>query len=73
MVNIMAAISVVFLITTIIPSLFFGKLFVREASALFVFSEMGISSPVILMTVFILWLINLALLSFVLAYILIKK
>ncbi|MEO9533634.1 MAG: lysylphosphatidylglycerol synthase domain-containing protein [Crocinitomicaceae bacterium] len=58
--EIIPAIAVVFLITTIIPSFLFGKLFVREASALFVLIECGIPTPVILFTVFLLWMINLA-------------
>ena len=59
-VEIMPAIAVVYLITTIIPSFLFGKLFVREVSALFVLTAFGIPTPIILLTVFILWLINLA-------------
>jgi len=69
---IIPAIAVVYLITTIIPSFLFGKLFVREASALFVLTEFGISSPIILSTVFILWIINLAVPSLIGAVILIK-
>lgn len=69
---IIPAIAVVYLITTIIPSFLFGKLFVREASALFVLTEFGISSPIILSTVFILWMINLAVPSLIGAAILIK-
>jgi hypothetical protein len=70
---IIPAISVVFLITTIIPSFLFGKLFVREASALFVLTSFGISTPVILYSVFILWLLNLALPSIVGGLILMKS
>ena len=55
------AIAVVYLITSIVPSIFFGKLFVREVSALFVLTSYGVATPVILLTVFVLWLINLAL------------
>lgn len=55
-----SGISVVYLITTLIPSFLFGKLFVREASALFVLTEMGVQSSAVLIAVFILWLINLA-------------
>jgi len=69
---IIPAIAVVYLITTIIPSFLFGKLFVREASALFVLTEFGISSPIILSTVFILWVINLAVPALIGAVILIK-
>lgn len=58
--EIVPAIAVVYLITTIIPSFLFGKLFVREVSALFVLTAFGIPTPIILLTVFILWIINLA-------------
>jgi uncharacterized membrane protein YbhN (UPF0104 family) len=54
-------ISVVYLLMTLIPSLFFGKLFVRESVAVFVFSYIGIETPLILIVAFLLWLINLAL------------
>ena len=70
---IIPAIAVVFLITTIIPSFLFGKLFVREASALFVLTECGVPTPVILFTVFVLWTINLALPSLVGGVILMKS
>ena len=62
---IIPAISVVYLITTIIPSFLFGKLFVREVSALFILTTYGISTPIILATVFILWLVNLAIPSII--------
>ena len=50
-----------FLLTTLIPSLFFGKLLVRESAALIVFAWAGLSVPVILAVSFSLWFINLAL------------
>jgi hypothetical protein len=53
-------IGTVYLITTIVPSLFFGKLFIRESVALIIFSLAGISSTIILIVAFILWFINLA-------------
>lgn len=53
-------IATVFLITTLIPSLFFGKLFVRESVAVFIFSLVDINLSLILVVVFLLWLINLA-------------
>ena len=59
--SLMASIALVFLFSTLFPSILFGKLFVREASALFVLSEMGVDATVILITAFLLWLINLAL------------
>lgn len=67
------AISIVFLITTIIPSFLFGKLFIREVSALFVLEPFGIAAPVILAAVFILWFINLALPALAGGIILMKK
>lgn len=69
----LSALSLVFLITTIIPSVLFGKLFVREASAIFVLSQLEIQTPIILLAVFILWLVNLAVPSFIGAYLLIRK
>lgn len=54
-----AATAVVHLITTLIPSLLFGKLFVREASALFVLTELDLSAAVIVGAVFIIWVINI--------------
>jgi len=53
-------ISTVYLLTTIIPSVFFGKLFVRESVAVFVFSLVDIEIALILLVAFLLWLINLA-------------
>ncbi len=50
-----------FLITTLIPSLLFGKLLVRESAALLVFGWAGLPVPVILLVSFSLWFINLAL------------
>ena len=52
--------SCTFLITTIVPSLFFGKLLVRESSALLVFGWVNILVPIILLASTVLWFINLA-------------
>ncbi|MFK8038333.1 MAG: lysylphosphatidylglycerol synthase domain-containing protein [Crocinitomicaceae bacterium] len=49
-----------FLITTVIPGIFFGKLLVRESAAVFVFSWIALPISVILSVSFLLWLINLA-------------
>ena len=73
LVHLFAGVSVVYLLMTIIPGFFFGKLFVREAAGLLVLSEMGIPNEVILITGFILWLINIALPSLVGAIILLGK
>ena len=59
------AIALVYLITTIIPSFLFGKLFVREASALFVLEAYGVQPSVILLAVFFLWILNLAIPSLI--------
>ena len=53
-------ISTTFLVTTLIPSLLFGKLLVRESSALLVFGWASISISNILIVSFSLWFINLA-------------
>lgn len=58
--NILSLISVTFLLTTIIPSFFFGKLFVRESVAVFVFTMGQFNTTLILLIAFLLWMINLA-------------
>lgn len=58
-------ITVVYLIMTVTPALFFGKLIVREGAALLVFSALSISTPAILISGFVLWFINLALPSLI--------
>jgi len=56
----LSLIATTFLITTLIPSLFFGKLFVRESVAIFVFSLASIDTTLVLIVAFLLWFINLA-------------
>ncbi|MFT5821568.1 MAG: hypothetical protein ACI8ZM_002821 [Crocinitomix sp.] len=73
LVHLFAGVSVVYLLMTIIPGFFFGKLFVREAAGLLVLGEMGIPNHVIIVTGFMLWLINIALPSLVGAIILLRK
>jgi len=58
--KLLSLISVTFLLTTIIPSFFFGKLFVRESVAVFVFSLGQFDTTLILLVAFLLWMINLA-------------
>lgn len=58
--NIIPAILLVYLITTLIPSLMLGKLFIREAAAISVFGMLGEPSAIVVLAVFIVWLINLA-------------
>jgi len=55
----LSLIATVFLITTVIPSLLFGKLFVRESVAVFIFSLAEIDVSLILVVAFLLWVINL--------------
>lgn len=71
--ELLLAIAVVYLLMTVTPSVFFGKLLVREAAALFVLSTLSISNPVILISGFVLWFINLALPSLVGATLLFSK
>ena len=51
----------------------FGKLFVREASALFVLTKIGVPNTVIILTGFVLWLINVAIPSLIGGSLLIAK
>ncbi|MDA7804284.1 flippase-like domain-containing protein [Crocinitomix sp.] len=66
-------IAVVYLLVTLIPSLFFGKLFLREAAALVILSQLGIPDSIILITGFLLWFINIAIPSVIGAFFLIGK
>jgi uncharacterized membrane protein YbhN (UPF0104 family) len=70
---IVPAIALVYLVTTIVPSFLFGKLFVREAAALFILGSFGVETPIILAAVFILWMVNLAFPALLGAYVLINK
>ena len=67
------AVAVMYLIMTLIPSLFMGKLFVREAAGLIVFSSIGIPDNVTILAGFLIWLINIALPALVGAGLLVKK
>ncbi|MCH2232638.1 MAG: flippase-like domain-containing protein [Crocinitomicaceae bacterium] len=58
--EIWVGIALTFLLTTIIPSVAFGKLFVREASAILILSIFLIPIEIILSCTFILWCFNLA-------------
>lgn len=57
----------VYLWTTLSPSLFLGKLFIRETMAIFILSYAGVELPIALLSCVFIWLINNALPSF-LAY-----
>ena len=59
--DIWVGIALTFLLTTLIPSVAFGKLFVREASAILILSLFFIPVEIILSCTFILWCFNLAL------------
>jgi uncharacterized membrane protein YbhN (UPF0104 family) len=52
-------VTIVYLITSIIPSPFLGKIGIRESVSIFVFSTIGIVEPQILVASFLLWMINL--------------
>jgi hypothetical protein len=67
------AVAVMYLIMTLIPSLFMGKLFVREAAGLIVFSSIGIPDNVTILAGFLVWLINIALPGLIGVGILLKK
>ncbi|MFK8045598.1 MAG: lysylphosphatidylglycerol synthase domain-containing protein [Crocinitomicaceae bacterium] len=57
---IIALSATTFLITTVVPGVFMGKLLVRESAAVFVFSWIALPVQIILAVSFLLWLINLA-------------
>jgi hypothetical protein len=58
-INLWLHVNVIFLIMTIIPSLFFGKLFVREAAAILVLGWLDVPVEIILLSGFLLWLFNI--------------
>jgi len=68
-----SSIASVYLLMTIVPSFFFGKLFVREASALVILGMVGIPDVVILFTGFLLWSLNIGLPSLIGTVILAQK
>lgn len=57
--TVLLMVQATYVITTLVPSLFFGKLFVRESVALVVFSSLELSQPQILTAAFLLWGMNL--------------
>lgn len=66
-------IASLYLLMTLIPSLFLGKLFVREAAGLIVLAWIGVQDPVIILVGFIVWMINIAIPALVGTIRLIKK
>jgi len=59
MMMIFALSATTFLITTVVPGIFIGKLLVRESAAVLIFGWIGIPIQIILAVSFLLWLINL--------------
>lgn len=59
--DIFYAIIIVYFFTTLTPSLFMGKLFIRENYALFVLAPFVDNQLIILLASFSVWIINLAL------------
>jgi len=55
----------IFLWTTMVPSLWFGKLIIRESIALFILGSIGFGQVEILTTSILIWIINLALPSII--------
>ncbi len=49
----------IFFWTTLIPSIWFGKLLIRESVAIFILSSIGYDKVAILSTSFLLWIFNL--------------
>lgn len=70
---ILQGIALMFFLTTLFPSIAFGKLFVREASALFVLTAFNIPTSIIVTVSLFLWGINLAIPSLIGSWIFIKK
>lgn len=56
-----SGVMTVYLFMTLIPSLFLGKLFVREAAGLVVLAWIGIPDNIIILSGFLVWFINIAL------------
>jgi hypothetical protein len=55
------AVGLIYLIMTVLPSLSFGKLFIREAAALLVLTALSVPNAIILLSGFLIWAINIAL------------
>lgn len=67
------AIQLVFLFTTMVPSLIFGKILVRETVAVLVLSQLGYQTDFIINSVLFIWIVNIALPSSVGAFLLLLK
>jgi hypothetical protein len=51
----------VYLLTSFVPSLWSGKVLIRETAALYVFTKLGVAIPDILFASLLIWLINIVL------------
>lgn len=51
----------VYLLTAFVPSLWSGKVLIRETAALYVFTQLGVAIPDILLASLLIWLINIVL------------
>ncbi|MEZ4938977.1 MAG: lysylphosphatidylglycerol synthase domain-containing protein [Crocinitomicaceae bacterium] len=58
---VLLGIQMIFFLTTMIPSLVFGKMMVRGPVALFVMATLGYSTSFVLNAILFIWLINIAL------------
>ncbi len=68
-----AAVTVLYLLMTLVPSLFLGKLFVREAAGLIVLAWLGVPDNFIILSGFLVWLINIAIPALIGSVLLISK
>ncbi len=71
-INLIAGICVMYLISTLTPSLFFGKLLIRETTALYVLGTLIENPAVIIVSSLSLWVLNLGIPSLIGAYFLWK-
>lgn len=55
------AVQLIFFFTTVIPSLIFGKILIRETIAILVLSQLGFDTTFIINAVLFIWMINIAL------------
>lgn len=67
------AIQLIFLYTTMIPSIMFGKIIIRETVAVFILTQLGYSPSFIINSILFIWLLNIALPSLVGSLLLLTK
>lgn len=63
----------IYLFTSFVPSLWSGKVLIRETAALFVFSGTAVSAPDVIVSSIIIYLINIALPAFMSSFIWLPK